>query len=160
MLNVSWLEKIASGNYEAELVNLTLTNGYGDRFDGHGKLSWTIKDGLQIDAWTDGAEILLKKYCSRIPCPPGQIIPDKYYLCLDGQTLNKETLVIERILPDSSDYNITAGCPKVVWKIPQSSVMCNISITSKNGSIHQAAQTELLLNPVILSWPRKSHIDL
>lgn len=155
MLNVSWLGRIASGNFETELIKLTLTNGYGEQFDGHGKLTWAIKDGLQVDAWTDGTETLLKIYGGQIPCLPGQIIPAEYYLRLLGQTFNQETVVIERIWPN--DYSINTAYPTVVWKIPQSSIMSDISITNNNTSIYQTAKTELLLNPVVLSWPRKSN---
>jgi len=155
MLNVSWLEKIASGNFETELVKLTLTNGYGDRFEGHGQLTWTTKDGVQVDAWTDGIEILFKRYEGRSPCLPRQIIPSEYYLRLEGQTFHQETVVIERIFPN--DYTINTAYPTVPWKILQHNVLSEVSITDRNVSIYQSAQTELLLNPVVLSWPRESN---
>ncbi len=153
MLDASWLGKIAAGRFETEIVPLTITNGYGESFEGQGSLTWTSEHGVQIGAMTNGSETLLKRL-GQSPCSVGQVIPAEYYLQLHGRTRNGEQVVIERICP--GDYSLNVGHPTVVWKIPQNSVYSNVSFAEPKASLSKDAYAEAILSPMLLSWPRRS----
>jgi len=153
MLSVGWLSEIAAGHFETEIVPLAMTDGYGDRFEGKGLLTWTKNEGVRVEAWTDGAALLLASL-GRAPCAPGELIPDEFYLRLEGQTRSGEDVVIARITRE--DYNVHTGHSTVVWRIPQKSVFSSVSIVSRPSSAPRHSRTELLMSPVLLDWPRAS----
>lgn len=153
MLGNSWIGQVANGHYETEIVPLKLQNGTGNCFEGQGFLTWTNTDGVRIEALTTGTGNLLSQ-CGKAPCPPGQILPDEYFLQLEGETRNGQSVSIKRILPD--DYHIYAGHSLVAWRIRQPNVLSTTVIEDSVGATSRTRCTELLLPVEDFHWPRSS----
>jgi hypothetical protein len=147
-----WLDRILAGEFETEVASLSMKNGYGEEFSGNGFLRWTREAGVQIDAITDGGNAILRSL-GRVPCGPGELIPNEYFLSMRGRTSAGEEITIERIVPHEPRINI--GRSTVVWRIPHKSLLSNIVIT-ETGVHPRSPRSEILLTSVLLPWPRSS----
>ena len=148
-----WLQQVAKGNVEVELLPLRLADDAGTTFNGQGFLRWTPNRGVWIEAITDGAAHLLGPGDGTLGTL-GSLIPDSHFLRLTASTRAKETVEIDRILRDGS--NVYGGNPTVVWKIEQDSICSPVTVRAIEPPDNDPPSTELLLSPVDLHWPRPS----
>ena len=151
MIPGTWLDKIANGDLQMEL-SLTLANGNGQCFTGHGFLNWTMNDGIRIEAMTDGAEHFFGS--CQIARQPGTLVPDDCYLKLVGTTGTDESVIIERILSD--DVRINTGLPSVVWRIDQSSLLSCIEFRRPETTLAANCYSEYLFFPSLSRFPRRT----
>ena len=150
-----FVDEIAAGSFEMNLVTLKLANGRGETYQGQGHLTWTRKDGAHVQALTDGAGFLLQQSIfGKQPCLKGQLIPPDYYLRLDGTNQGGDTITIGRISPGDSEVHF--GHPSVAWRIQPSSIMGPIWISGDFPTAGRPAASEMLFSPGLDLWARTS----
>src|ERR1700733_12127543 len=81
-----WLKDVEDGEFETDIISLKLTGYFNRNFEGQGRLTW-IKEGVKIDAVTDGSALLWPVF-GQPPVAPGKLLPSDYYLQLEGKTFD------------------------------------------------------------------------
>ena len=144
-------------HFSSELLELQLLFGDGLKYTGQGMFEWDAENGIRMEAITDGAGELIRRFGAETQ--PGELLRARDYLQLTARTQWGDTVSIKRLMHAGSHVNTNS--PQVVWRWSSDDILSPVTFEQAPSSISSTVppRIEMLLQPLNLRWwPKRSTI--
>lgn len=153
-MQADWLDTLLAGTLQLVLPSITLTEGDSSRFSGSGRLDWVEGQGIRVQAVTDGADLLRKRFGFGLG-PVGQLIPLEKYLSASGHAQARWLATTNPVPVGGS--TVGWDSPHVVWDFQTHGVSLSRDL---GRSYRHPRIVRAILGPGPERWPRGSATEV